>query len=161
MNENKKILLLGFGNPARADDGLGPALVEIIESKNIPDVTVEANYQLAIEDASQIAENNIVIFVDASTKDSKPFSFEPIEAKFSSSFSTHTIEPAHILALAETLFNSKAKGFILAIRGYEFDSFSEGLSDKAKSNLKKAASFIENLLKTKNFNKVSESIACS
>ena len=49
---NTKILLIGFGNPARADDGLGPALAEEIESKNIPDVTVETDYQLTIEDST-------------------------------------------------------------------------------------------------------------
>jgi hydrogenase maturation protease len=156
----KRILLIGYGNPARADDGLGPALAEIIESKNIPDITVETDYQLTIEDSAQVAEHDIVIFADASTNGPEPFSFEQIEAKESESFSSHSIEPAAVLALAENLFGSKAKGFILGIRGYEFDSFSEGLTNKAKTNLKKAACFVEELLKTKNFNKISETIAC-
>ena len=158
--DNKKILLIGFGNPARADDGLGPALAEIIESKNIPAVTVEADYQLAIEDSSQIAENDIVIFADASANCCEPFSFEPLAARESGSFSSHSVEPAEIMALAENLFKAKAKGYILGIRGYEFNSFSEGLTDKAKNNLQKAVCFIEGLLKTKNFNKISETIAC-
>ncbi len=34
MKSVVKILLLGFGNPARADDGLGPAKAEKNESKN-------------------------------------------------------------------------------------------------------------------------------
>ena len=158
--DNKKILLIGFGNPARADDGLGPALAEKIESKNISDVTVESDYQLTIEDSAQVAQHDIVIFADASANGAEPFSFERIEAKCSDSFSTHSVEPAHIMALAETLFGSKARGFILGIRGYEFNSFSEGLTDKAKANLQKAACFVEGLLKTKNFNKISETIAC-
>ncbi|MGA2915570.1 MAG: hydrogenase maturation protease [Sedimentisphaerales bacterium] len=157
---NKKILLIGFGNPARADDGLGPALAEIIESKNIPAVTVEADYQLAIEDSSQIAENDIVIFADASTDAAQPFSFQPVEAKYSENFSTHSIKPAHIMALAENLFGSKTKGYILGIRGYEFDRFGEGLTDKAKANLQKAADFLVELLKTKEFDKISKISAC-
>jgi len=153
--DNKKILLLGFGNPARADDGLGPALAEIIESKNLFCVTVEADYQLTIEDSAQAAEHDIVIFADASENGAEPFSFKRIEAKESESFSTHSVEPAAVLALAENLFGSKAKGFILGIRGYEFDQFGAGLTQKAKANLQKAADFIEDLLKTKKFNKMS------
>jgi hydrogenase maturation protease len=153
--DNQKILLIGFGNPARADDGLGPALAEKIESKNLSLVTVEADYQLTIEDSAQVAEHDIVIFADASADGPEPFSFEPVVAKCSNSFSTHSVEPAHIMALAENLFGSKAKGFILGIRGYEFDRFGDGLSEKAKANLQKAACFVEGLLKTKNFNKIS------
>ena len=147
--DSKKILLLGFGNPARADDGLGPALAEKIESKNLSLVTVEADYQLTIEDSAQAAEHDIVIFADASADGAEPFSFEPVEAKYSDGFSTHSVEPAHIMALAENLFGSKAKGFILGIRGYEFDRFGDGLSEKAKANLQKALDFFEGYIQRK------------
>ncbi len=145
MSEKRKILLIGYGNPARADDGLGPALAEEIESKNISDVTVEADYQLTIEDSAQVAEYDVVVFADASVNCSEPFSFEPLTAREGESFSSHSVEPAEVMALAENLFKSKAKGFILAIRGYEFDRFGEGLSKKAKVNLQKALDFIESL----------------
>jgi hydrogenase maturation protease len=161
MTESKKkILLIGFGNPARADDGLGPALAEKIESKNIPLVTVEADYQLTIEDSAQVAQHDIVIFADASVNCSEPFSFEPLTAKESGSFSSHSVEPAEVMTLAENLFGSKAKGYVLGIRGYEFNNFGEKLTENAKTNLQKAVNFVENLLKTKNFNKIPETIAC-
>ncbi|MGB8227377.1 MAG: hydrogenase maturation protease [Sedimentisphaerales bacterium] len=156
-----KILLIGFGNPARADDGLGPALAEIIESKKFPDVTVEADYQLTIEDSAQVAQHDIVIFADASANCGEPFSFEPLMAREGGSFSSHSVEPAEVMALAENLFSSKAKGFILAIRGYEFDQFGAALTEKAKANLQKAVVFVEKLLKNKNFNKISETVTCS
>jgi hydrogenase maturation protease len=153
--DRKKILLIGFGNPARADDGLGPALAEKIESKNLSLVTVEADYQLTIEDSAQAAEHDIVIFADASADGAEPFSFEPVVAKYSDGFSTHSVEPAHIMALAESLFGSKAKGFILGIRGYEFDRFGEGLTDKAKANLKKAVDFFEGYIQRKTMDETS------
>jgi hypothetical protein len=64
------------------------------------------------------------------------------------------------MALAENLFGSKAKGYILGIRGYEFDQFGAGLTEKAKVNLQKAVDFIMNLLKTKNFDKLNKEFAC-
>jgi hydrogenase maturation protease len=158
MSEKRKILLIGFGNPARADDGLGPALAEKIELKNISGVTVEADYQLTIEDSAQVAQHDIVIFADASVNCSEPFSFEPLTAKESGSFSSHSVEPAEVMALAESLFDSKAKGFVLGIRGYKFNSFSEGLTDKAKANLQKAVDFVEGLLGNKN--RIPETAVC-
>jgi hydrogenase maturation protease len=159
--QNPKILLIGFGNPARADDGLGPALAETIESKNFSDVTVEADYQLAVEDSAQVARHDIVIFADASANCGEPFSFEPLTAREGGSFSSHSVEPAEVMALAENLFGSKAGGFILAIRGYEFDQFGAALTEKAKANLQKAVVFVEKLLKNKNFNKIPETAARS
>jgi hydrogenase maturation protease len=141
----KKILLIGYGNPARADDGLGPAVAESIELKKLPGVTVEADYQLTVEDSAQVAEHDVVIFADASVNCGEPFSFEPLRAKESGSFSSHSVEPAEVMALAEKLFKSKAKGFMLVIRGYEFDRFGEGLTEKAKVNLQKALDFVESL----------------
>jgi hydrogenase maturation protease len=157
---NIKILLIGFGNPARADDGLGPALAEEIESKNIPDITVETDYQLTIEDSTQVARHDIVIFADASVNCAEPFTFDAVEGKQTDSFSSHSVEPAEVMALAENLFKSKAKGYVLGIRGYEFEQFEEKLTEKAKINLQKAGEFLETLLKTKNFNKTQQTSAC-
>jgi len=35
MTSVGKVLLIGFGNPGRLDDGLGPALAEIFEEKSL------------------------------------------------------------------------------------------------------------------------------
>jgi hydrogenase maturation protease len=158
--DGRKILLIGFGNPARADDGLGPALAEEIESKNIPDVTVETDYQLTIEDSAQVGRHDIVIFADASVNCAEPFIFEAVKGKQTDSFSSHSVEPAEVMTLAENLFKSKAKGYVLGIRGYEFEQFEEKLTEKAKINLRKAGEFLETALKTKNFNKIQQTDAC-
>ena len=153
--EVKKILLIGYGNPARADDGLGTAVAEYVERLNLPGVTVDSDYQLTIEDSAAVAENDVVIFADASVSCSEPFVFEPLKAGSVGSFSSHSVEPAEVMTLAENLFKSKAKSFILGIRGYEFDKFDSPLSEKAKKNLEKALIFLEDLLRTKNFERVS------
>jgi hydrogenase maturation protease len=146
-----KILLFGYGNPARGDDALGPAVAEIIERKKIPGVTVDSDYQLTVEDSAQVAENDVVIFADASTDCREPFSFVPLTAKESGSFSSHSVEPAEVAALAERLFKSRAKCFVLGIRGYVFEQLKEDLTPKAKANLQKAVDFLEDTLKNKNF----------
>jgi len=156
--ESQKILLIGYGNPARADDGLGPAIADSIEYKNLPGVTVDADYQLTVEDSAQVAEHDVVIFADASVNCTEPFSFEPLTSRESGSFSSHSVEPAEVMALAEKLFKSKAKGFTLAVRGYEFEKFGSPLSEKAKTNLRESVIFLENLVKTKKLKKYINSL---
>jgi Ni,Fe-hydrogenase maturation factor len=43
MSAQKKILVIGFGNPGRLDDGLGPAFVREIEKFKIPNLVTDSN----------------------------------------------------------------------------------------------------------------------
>lgn len=148
--EQKKILLIGFGNPSRGDDGLGPAIAEKLENEKMPNVTVDSDYQLTVEDSENAAKHDIVIFADASVSSEEPFSFKPLAAKNTASFTSHSVEPAEVIGLAEKLFNSKAKAYMFEIRGYDFEMFEEKFTDKAKENLEKAWEFLKEFL-TKEF----------
>ncbi|MFH2138712.1 MAG: hydrogenase maturation protease [Candidatus Omnitrophota bacterium] len=149
--EPKKVLLIGYGNPGRLDDGLGPALAEEIEAENIPEVTVDADYQLTVEDAADAAKHDVVIFADASVNGREPFFFTRIEPKAGMSFTSHSVEPEAVLGLAQELFSAKTQGYALGIRGYEFNEFGQGLSPAAAENLKKAKEFIKTALLNKKF----------
>ena len=141
MNKNK-IIIYGFGNPGRQDDGLGPAIISRLEEENIPDIKTECNYQLNIEDALLISEFNIAIFVDASQNCEEPFLYYGIEQADEIKFTTHSMSPQSVLALCSDLYNKNVKSFILEIRGYEWE-MAEGLSLKAQGNLEKAYSFLK------------------
>ena len=52
----------------RLDDGLGPALADALEKLDLPGVSVDADYQLMIEDAAEVAEHDFAIFADAAVK---------------------------------------------------------------------------------------------
>lgn len=145
----QKILLLGFGNPARLDDGLGPALVSELEKEPLKGLSTDSNYQLTVEDACDIAQYEIVIFADASVKGKEPFSFDPLSSESPMSFSTHSVSPGAVLFLAESIFQAKTKAYLLGIRGYEFNEFEERLSEAAQENLSSALDFIKNFVSTK------------
>ncbi len=149
-----KVLLIGYGNPGRLDDGLGPFLAETIEKLNFENVTVDSNYQLTVEDASAVAEHDVVIFADASVNCNEPFTFTSVEAKDDLSFSTHSIEPAGVMALAEQLFKAKTDAFVLGIRGYEFNEFGQKLSEGAKENLDAAVKYLKVVLPKRDFMEV-------
>lgn len=142
------ILLIGYGNPGRRDDGLGPALAEAAREWNIPGLTVDSDYQLTVEDAADAAQHQVVLFADAATTGLEPFSITQIHPTCDpGSFSTHSVTPQAVLALARELFSTEPVGYLLAIRGYEFDQFNEGLSDRARANLEAAVVHLRAMLK--------------
>jgi len=141
-----RVLFIGYGNPGRLDDGLGPACAEAIERMAIPGVTVDADYQLSVETAAAVAQHEYVVFADASVDGPEPFSFHPVHPARQGTFSTHLVEPAEVMAMARHLFQAKAEGYAFAIRGYAFHDFGEMLSDKALQNLTAGLRFIAPLL---------------
>ena len=150
-SDRTRVLVIGYGNPGRLDDGLGPAFADALEKAGIPGVTVDSDYQLTVEDASEAARHDVVVFADAHVSCSEPFEFSRTFPGEEASFSTHSVEPEAVLALAEKLFASSPKAYTLAIRGYEFNEFGEGLSERASHNLSQALQFIIPLLESGRF----------
>jgi hydrogenase maturation protease len=139
----RKVLLIGFGNPGRLDDGLGPEAARRIEKLALPRVTVESDYQLTVEDAADIAAHDAVVFVDADTAGPEPFWVRRIQPGSSHvSFSTHSVEPRAVVALARDLFGREVEAYLVGIRGYEFNEFGEALSERATENLAQAVEYL-------------------
>jgi hydrogenase maturation protease len=149
-----RILVIGYGNPARRDDGLGPATAEILERQSLTNVTVMASYQLSVEDAAAIAEHDAVVFVDAAAEGPEPFFFRRVSYIPALSFSSHSLEPSSVLALARDLFDADRAGFAMGIRGYEFDGFGEHLSTQAEANLAAAVQFLVPVLRDRSLHSV-------
>jgi hydrogenase maturation protease len=149
--DKKNILLICYGNPLREDDGLGPAVARAVEKLNISGVTIEEDFQPNVEDAAAIAEHETVVFVDASLNGKEPFSFTRLEPKIKESFSSHSVEPASLFGLAKELFHASTQAYVLGIRGYSFDMFQEGLTDRALKNMNEALDFLVPALRSGTF----------
>jgi len=142
------VLVIGYGNPGRLDDGLGPAFIAALEQANLPGVAVSTDYQLNVEDAADLVGIDVVLFADADCAGPEPFSVQPVvPATETLSFSTHSVSPEAVLAMARDIFNAEPDAFILGIRGYEFNEFGERLSDPAAANLAAAVQYVINCLK--------------
>lgn len=138
------VLVIGYGNPGRQDDGLGPRLAEKLEGLALTGVVIESDYQLNVEHAHDLANYRTVVFVDATleTEDDAPFLFKKIEAGSSGTFSTHSLPPETVLRLAQDLFQAETEAYVLGIKGYAFDEIAEGLTELAEQNLDAARSFL-------------------
>lgn len=157
MNRRREtVLLIGYGNPGRLDDGLGPALAARVESLALPGVTVQADYQLCLEDSEAAARHDVVIFADAATSGAEPFSFHRVEPASCLGFSTHVLQPEAVLGFAQQLFGARTDGYTLGIRGYAFNEYGESLTDQARANLAAAVAFIGRVCEQGGFRDPSE-----
>lgn len=135
----RRVLVLGYGNPGREDDGLGPAAAAEIEHLGRKNVSVVSNYQLAIEDVVDIAAADLVWFIDASTTGPAPFEIHRLSPSLDITFTSHLVKPEVLLALAKQYYGRSPEAYLMAIRGYNFEFF-ERLSDRGRDNLRQALS---------------------
>jgi len=110
-------------------------------------VTVESNYHLTVEDAAAVAAHRSVVFADASVAGREPFFFTRVHPVAHASFSSHTVEPEAVVAMARDLFRADTQGYMLGIRGYQFNEFGEALSERAVENLRAALRFLVPVLR--------------
>ncbi len=137
------ILIIGYGNPGRQDDGLGPALAEAVERLGLPGVSVDSDYQLTVEHAEMAARHRVVVFADATTDAGESFTWRRIEPHGAGiRFSSHHLAPADVLTLARDLFSAEPEGYLLAMRGRRFGELEAGLSAEAQAALDDATHFL-------------------
>ena len=136
-----RILVLGYGNPGRQDDGLGPAVATEIDHLGWPNLKAFDNYQLTIEDAMDVAEHDVVWFVDAAKTGPSPYAVRELKPTSTIEFTSHIVRPEAILAIARQLYGGSPQAFLLAIRGYEFE-FIEALTPGAADNLRDAVAML-------------------
>ena len=133
------LLVLGWGNPSRGDDALGPLFVERLRAE-LGGAQVEwlTDFQLQPEHALDLMRRARVLFVDASANCDRPFAVTPLRAARDASFTTHAMSPAAVLqVLCDMDDGAPPLCTLLAIRGERFD-LGDGLTDAATANLAQA-----------------------
>lgn len=144
-----KILIYGYGNPGREDDGLGIICTERLENwvrqNDLKDFAFDMNYQLNIEDALEISQYDSVIFIDASTEPIDDFIVSEVEASDKVNFTMHSASPSYIKYLCKQIYEKEPMVYLIHIKGYNW-SMKEGLSEKASTNLKHTVTHLQKLL---------------
>ena len=138
------IRLIGYGNPGRGDDGLGPALAA--QMADVAGVLVSHDYQLTVDHALLIADADQVVFADALMHSDAPFEFSKVTPSTSHDVTSHSLSPQAVLALCNTLYGRAPQAYVLGITGHEFGEVKEGLSFQAVRNLDLAEAFLRDWL---------------
>jgi len=119
----RRVLIIGYGNPLRADDGVGwQAARRLAELRQDEFVETLALHQLTPELAEPISRADLVIFIDAS-HDGSPGSWkcERLVAGTTAGNSlAHHFTPASLLTYAQAIFQASPFALVISVAGASF-----------------------------------------
>ncbi|HVP64249.1 MAG TPA: hydrogenase maturation protease [candidate division Zixibacteria bacterium] len=141
------LLIIGYGNPLRGDDGIGPAVMDALENSPIAArAELLQRHQLGPELAEQVAAADAVIFVDASAVGTPgEIRTRKLQApEVATSDLTHHVSPEVLLATARELYGRAPNAALVTVSG---ESFEVGavMSDTACKAVHKAVSLVDSL----------------
>jgi len=116
------VLMIGYGNRLRSDDGLGVRAAEEL-SRSIPAGTqIFACHQLTPELAERISHVDVVLFIDASrTGPPGEILCTQVEPRPANSLFAHQLTPETLLSLCSELYAECPQAFEITLRGECFD----------------------------------------
>ena len=152
-----RVLIIGFGNPDRQDDGvgwqvvqrlaehLGRNTIETIDGDACaaePSPVLVCTLQLVPEMADTLRCFERVCFVDAHTGAyADNLRFEPLHPDFQTSPFTHHLTPESLLQLTISLHGRAPEAVVCSVRGYEF-GFGHTLSESTAALAEEAVARI-------------------
>jgi hydrogenase maturation protease len=138
------LLVLGWGNPGRGDDALGPLFVERLQVivGDHPRVAWLSEMQLQPEHALDLAGRAHVLLVDVSTEATPPFALSTVEARRDVSLTSHAMSPQALLETCRRLPCEPPPTTLLAVHGEQF-GLGDPLSPAAERHLADALAWGE------------------
>jgi hydrogenase maturation protease len=118
-----KVLVIGYGNTLRGDDGVGYQVAETVAEWQLPQVRSIAIHQLLPELATDIAETDIVMFIDAvvtADRATSKISITSLVPGGDENFSTHIITPQLLLGITQRLYGAPPVAYLLTIPAIDF-----------------------------------------
>ena len=139
-----KILVLGYGNTLRSDDGVGPLVAETIAGLQLPGVETLVAGLLTPELADPISRAGMVVFVDAAVDAPREAQLRPCAPAESSQIMAHAADPKTMLALARDVFGHTPQAYLLTIP-VENLAIGEQLTPFAREGMARAVELIRKL----------------
>ena len=138
-----RMLVIGYGNELRQDDGVGPRLARIVAGWQRPGLEGIAVHQLSPELAERLNQADHVVFVDAglSRDDVRLVRLEPGPAPATWG---HACDPQTLLALTEDLYGVRPEAWLMEMPAACL-GFGVGLSRRAEQGLQATLQHIRRL----------------
>jgi hydrogenase maturation protease len=100
-------------------------LIERLEARRrageLEGVEPLTDFQLQIEHALDLAQRDLVVFVDAAASGPGPFALTRLSPRRDASYTTHAMRPEAVLQVfRETTGEAPPPAWLLAVRGYSF-----------------------------------------
>lgn len=143
---HRSILVIGYGNPLRSDDGVGQQIAKVVASWGMPNLEAIAVHQLTPELAEALARVDVAIFVDAAPATAEQeVQVRLLELVESSMTSGHWCEPQVLLAMVQALYGRHPQAWWVMVPGANFE-LGDSLSPLAKQGIESALQHIEQLI---------------
>jgi hydrogenase maturation protease len=137
-----KLLVIGYGNTLRSDDGAGVRVAEAIGALGPPGVTALAPHQLTPEIVEHLAGAREAVFVDARIAEvGQGITIGPLEPASSIRPASHTSDPRSLLALARSLHGRAPAARLITVPAVD-RSLGETLSATAARGVEAACARI-------------------
>ncbi len=137
--------IVGYGNPHRRDDGIGPYIVEQLSGDlgRERDIALRSLHQLDPVLAEEVQGAEVLILVDATVESvERGVRWTRVEPKQGlSTCDTHHLRPSTLLGLMEALYGRWPATWLVSVQGGDF-GFGEGLSLEAQEKAERASSEI-------------------
>jgi hydrogenase maturation protease len=147
-----KVLVIGYGNTLRGDDAAGIRAAELIARQH-PEIECVYVHQLMPELAEQIAESDIVFFIDADVNVKQPKMRLITPGVEENQPRSHFISPESLLQLSRKLYQRiPSKTYVIGIPASQFE-FSEELSEATNKAVEDGVKLAESLLPFSNSKK--------
>ena len=141
-----RLVVLGWGNESRGDDGLGPLLLRRFAEANWPDTVAIEDFQLQIEHALDLEGAECALFIDAGKGTPAPFTFCEIAPRAGDVHTTHALSPEAVLDVYARIKGPPPPAFVICVRGESFE-LGEGLSSDGIARLEAAWGFLSRLMR--------------
>lgn len=109
------LLVIGYGNTLRSDDGVGPRVADAVAAEALPGVHALVCPLLTPELADPVSQARIVIFVDAAVDAPREVQMRKLAPADTSQIMAHAASPATLLALARDVFGHVPEAWWLTI----------------------------------------------
>jgi hydrogenase maturation protease len=150
------ILIVGYGNDLRGDDGAGRRAAAEIDAWSLPGVEVIAVHQLTPELAAPLAVAERAIFLDSRPASSgAAVRVDRLHPAGPSSGLAHTCDPRSLLGLADTAFGHAPEAWGITIPSTDF-SFGAPLSPLAERGIASALEAVRHLVARSPLDRVPE-----
>jgi hydrogenase maturation protease len=141
-----RVVVVGFGNPLRGDDGVGVRVADALVERWADRVTFLVGHQPLPEWAATLAEADIAFVVDATVQPVSRVGLRRLRPNADrGTLDGHTLGVQQLLHLTETLYGQAPRTYVLELPAERL-SFSERLSHRSQRAAAQAVRLLDRRL---------------